>query len=250
MRGPLRQLLIQGGAAAAVFGLGPPLLGLSPRECALYTGAVAGGLAWGLREPTWWRLIHAGFAPLAMFVSRLQLHPLWFLAAFGVLALIGRGAVSTQVPLFLSNRRTVTALETLLKRERALTFVDLGAGLGSTVGPLSLRLAEVRFTGVENSPATFAIGWLRTRGRPHLAWRFQDLFAASVAEADVVYAFLSPAPMAAVWEKVSREMRPGTLFVSNSFPVPGLEPDEVLDADSRPRRPLYCYRIRARAAAG
>ena len=48
--------------------------------------------------------------------------------------------------------------------------------------------------------------------------------------------------MPALWEKVVREMRPGALFVSNSFAVPGVEASEVIEvADARGTR-LYCYR--------
>jgi hypothetical protein len=45
--------------------------------------------------------------------------------------------------------------------------------------------------------------------------------AAPLAGQDVVYAFLSPAPMKQLWAKAQAEMTPGSLFVSNSFPVPG-----------------------------
>ena len=41
---------------------------------------------------------------------------------------------------------------------------------------------------------------------------------------DVIYAYLSPAAMPGLWEKASREMRPGSLLLSNSFEVPGVRP--------------------------
>ncbi len=48
--------------------------------------------------------------------------------------------------------------------------------------------------------------------------------------------------MAELWEKVRREMRPGSLFVSNSFPVPEVEAAQVIEVPHSPRR-LYCYPI-------
>ena len=36
-------------------------------------------------------------------------------------------------------------------------------------------------------------------------------------------------------------MKPGSLFISNSFPVPGATPDQVIEVDCTPPRPLYCY---------
>ncbi|HSX69654.1 MAG TPA: class I SAM-dependent methyltransferase, partial [Pseudomonas sp.] len=46
---------------------------------------------------------------------------------------------------------------------------------------------------------------------------------------DVVYCFLSPAPMAELWTKARSEMRPGSLLISNSFEIPGVAPGEVIE---------------------
>jgi hypothetical protein len=48
--------------------------------------------------------------------------------------------------------------------------------------------------------------------------------------------------MAKLWDKVRREMRPGTLFVSNSFAVPGNEPDRVVPLDGAGSG-LYVWRL-------
>ena len=53
---------------------------------------------------------------------------------------------------------------------------------------------------------------------------YGDFWPRHLGEFDVVYAFLSPAPMPALWAKAVREMRPGSLLVSNTFTVPGQEP--------------------------
>jgi len=66
---------------------------------------------------------------------------------------------------------------------------------------------------------------------------------APLGDFDVVYAVPSPVPMLTLWQKAKREMRPGSLFVSNSFPVPGEVPDQVIEVDCTPPRPLYCYVI-------
>jgi hypothetical protein len=57
-----------------------------------------------------------------------------------------------------------------------------------------------------------------------------------------VYAFLSPVPMAEVWRKATEELRPGSLLVSNSFPVEGVTPDAVIEVPDRRRTRLYLYR--------
>lgn len=246
-----RQLALQGAAAIVVLSLAWPYYGwqasaLPWAETSYAIGCVAFALATVTRQPWWWRLIHLLFLPAVWFTHQLQIDPGWFLAAFVFLLLVYRGALSGQVPLYLSNRETVAALADLVEQRAAgqpLAFVDLGAGLGSTVITLADHLPQVRCTGVENAPLTWLAGRLLGVGRPNLDWQWEDLWQVDLGRHDVVYAFLSPAPMAALWEKVQREMRPGSLFISNSFPVPGVVPTSVIEVPCRPARPLYCYEI-------
>jgi SAM-dependent methyltransferase len=185
--------------------------------------------------------MHGLCMPLAWLVSSLQIDPGWFLLAFILLLLVYRGALSGQIPLYLSNPQTVDALETLLANREAPRFLDLGAGVGSTLIPLADRRPDGEFIGVENAPLTWFIGRLLGLGRPHLHLRWGNLWQTPLADVDVVYAFLSPVPMADLWQKIEREMKPGSLFISNSFPVPGVVPSHIVEVDCTPPRPLYCY---------
>lgn len=243
---PLRQLAIQGAAVILVLSLAWPYYlvrneVLPWRETALIIGGLAFLFATLSRQPAWWRVIHGIFVPLAWLVAQWQIDPGWFLLAFMALLLVYRGAVSGQVPLYLSNGPTVDALQALLAERQASSFLDLGAGIGSTVAPLARRLPDTQFTGIENAPLTWLLGWLRSRGRKNLDWCWGNLWDARLGEHDVVYAFLSPVPMAELWLKARAEMRPGTLLVSNSFPIPDVEPLCVIEVDCLPPRRLYCY---------
>lgn len=243
---PLRQLALQGAAVILVLSLAWPYFGVQGetlpwRETSLAIGGVALLFATLSRQAWWWRLIHACFMPLVWATYQLAIAPGWFLFAAILLLLVYRGALSGQVPLYLSNRHTVQALAELLAARGPCRFIDLGAGLGSTVVPLADNLPEHRFTGVENAPLTWLAGRLLGIGRPNLAWRWGDLWQVDLGAYDVVYAFLSPAPMARLWEKVQAEMKPGSLFISNSFPVPGATPERIIEVACVPPRPLYCY---------
>lgn len=243
---PLRQLALQAAAAFLVLSLAWPYYGMQAqslpwRETALVIGAVAFGLASLTRQPSWWKVMHAAFMPLAWAVTQLDIDPGWFLLAFMLLLLIYRGAVTEQVPLYLTNAATARALAGLVGEGKR--FLDLGAGLGSTLLPLARSYPNAHFTGVENAPLTWAIGWLRTRGRANVEWRWGDLWQADVGDFDVVYAFLSPAPMPALWEKLRAEMKPGSLFISNSFPIPEVDAARIVEVQCNPPRCLYCYRI-------
>jgi len=245
---PIRQLALQGAAVILVLSIAWPYYGFQAaalpwRETSLAIGAAALLFATLSRQPWWWRAIHAAFMPLVWFTHQLAIDPGWFLFAAILLLLVYRGALTGQVPLYLSNRQTVGTLAELLAERGPSRFLDLGAGIGSTTVPLADQFPDSHFTGYENAPLTWLAGFLLSRGRPNLRWRCDDLWQARLDDYDVVYAFLSPAPMPRLWDKVCAEMKPGSLFVSNSFPVPGRAPDRVIEVDCTPPRPLYCYQL-------
>ena len=146
------------------------------------------------------------------------------------------------MPLYLSNADTATALAELIADRPQLRFLDLGAGVGSVLRPLATTRQDAFFTGIENAPATWLAGRLRTAGLANCDWRWGDIWQARLADYDVVYAFLSPAAMPALWQKIETEMPPGSLFISNSFAVPDIEASEIFEVDDGRKTRLYCYR--------
>jgi hypothetical protein len=67
------------------------------------------------------------------------------------------------------------------------------------------------------------------------------MWRADFSQFDYVYTFLSPAAMERIWQKVSREMRPGTTFITNSFPAPHPADEELPIHDDR-NGALYIHR--------
>ncbi|WP_294265586.1 class I SAM-dependent methyltransferase [Propionivibrio sp.] len=246
-RAHLRQLTLQCAAAFTVLSLAWPYFVLRNETLpwpatALAIGAIALLLASLTRQPWWWRLIHMLFAPLAWAIAALSIAPGWFLLAFILLLLVYRGALTDQIPLYLSSKDTAAALAELMSECPGKRFLDLGAGIGSVLRPLARALPEAQFTGIENAPATWLAGYLCTAGLPNCSWHWGDIWRTSLTEYDLVYAFLSPAPMPALWEKVKLEMPSGSLFISNNFPVPGVEASSVVEIDDARQTRLYCYR--------
>lgn len=251
--GPLRQLALQAGAAllalatagvAGVVASDP----LSWGALAVAAGVCAGGVAWLTGQPVWWRVIHFGFLPLAWAVVQLRIEPGWFLAAFVVSLLVFRGAVTGRVPLYLSNARTAARLAQLAEERRAERLIDLGAGIGSVAFRVARARPVMAVTGVENAPLTWAVGEAirRWRGLRAVDWRYGGLWEVGLGGFDLVYAFLSPEPMPALWDKARAEMAPGSLLVSNSFPVPGIEPWSILEVEDDRGTRLYCYLLQGR----
>jgi hypothetical protein len=59
----------------------------------------------------------------------------------------------------------------------------------------------------------------------------------------MVYAFLSPEPMSALWAKANKEMKPGRRFISHSFAVPGVPPDRELPVAGRSGARLLVWKV-------
>lgn len=247
----LKALLAQliGLALAFLLARGGLVGGLWPIVATQAAGATLAAAM--LRSARWWLPIHLGFLPLLVGAQRLSLHPAWYLAAFVALVLVYWTSFRTQVPLYLSNRRTAAAVAGLLPAQPA-RLLDIGAGTGSLLRPLARARPDCRFTGIELAPATWAIGRLLLRGHANVEWLRGDLFSPDWSGYDLVYAFLSPVPMPAVWAKASTEMRPGSMLVSNGFEVPGHEADAVIEVGDRRGTRLLLYRmgVRSRGRSG
>ncbi|MGZ8192207.1 MAG: hypothetical protein ACXWTW_01570 [Methylobacter sp.] len=206
-------------------------------------GLAAAALSRLFRQPLWWLPMHLFFLPAAFSLSLVNLPAGWYLLILAVLSLVFWGTVSGDVPLFVSSPAVADAMMTLVQREQARSFVELGAGIGSVVVPLARSFPLLKIRALERAPLPWLILHGRCRLLPNVAVQNNSLWACDLAEQDLVFAFLSPSVMAQLGEKVRRDMRAGSLFVSSSFPVPDWQPDSVVRLDDRRSTQLYCYRV-------
>ncbi len=215
---PLPVLLALQGAAAALLGM-------------------RFGLAW------WWAPIQL-LLPAAVAAGLWLAVPAWiYLAAFLGLLLVFWNSAGDRVPLFLTNPKTWAELARLLPEKEGFGFIDLGSGLGGTLADLARRRPDGRFTGIETAPIPYVLSKLRICGLPNASLRRSNIWDEDLSRYDVVYCFLSPAPMPALYRKARAEMPPGTLFISNSFTVAGSPADSLVTVDDRRRTELHVWRM-------
>lgn len=196
-----------------------------------------------LGQPYWWLPIHLVFLPALAGAMAWQLPPVWYLAGLLVMLLVFWGTFRGDVPLFLSSLAVALALADIAKRERAKTCVEIGAGIGSVALPLARQCPKLRIVAWERAPLPWLLARWRCRRQANVAVRRLNLWQQSLAGYDLGFAFLSPAVMPQIGDKVRAEMRPGSLFVSSSFAIPDWRPESVIElADPRATR-LYCYRV-------
>ncbi len=213
----------------------------TPFAAALLQGMVA-ALVSARVLPRWWMFLQAIFPILVVLGLLVHLSPLVWLGAFVVVWLINRNSVGERVPLYLSGRFVPETLSTILPA-CPFRFLDLGCGLGGVLARLADKYPTSHFEGIESAPLPWLIAWLRLMRRNNGRVLFGDLWALPLAEYQVVYCFLSPAPMAALWAKACAELRPGSLFVSNTFAISAAPaPHQVLELPDH-TGPLYVWRM-------
>ena len=213
----------------------------APLLLALLQGGLAAIISRKLQAPPWWVPIHLVFVPLAVLVQGAEIAPGWFLAGFVLLLLIFWRTDQSRVPLYLTNHQTAIVVSALLP-SGPCRVLDIGCGDGGLLRQLALARPDGQFLGIEHAPLPWLLAKLRTLNRDNADVRLGDFWSESLADYDVVYAFLSPAPMPRLWARAQTGMKPQALLVSNSFDVPGVAPERTIDVKDRRQTRLFLYR--------
>lgn len=243
----VRALLIQCASLAPTLGIIylAARMGAAPGylHVALAQGLVAALLSARLGLARWWCAIQFAF-PLAVLGARqAALPPALFLGAFLVFLVLFWSTFRTQVPYYPSGRAVRAEVADLLPPAGTPRAIDIGSGFGGLVLELARRRPEGRIEGIELAP----LPWLASRLRAALSRspaRFVrgDYAQLDFGDYDLVFAYLSPAAMPALWRKARAEMKPGAVLASYEFDIPGHAPTEVaLPAGSA--RHLYIWRF-------
>ena len=187
--------------------------------------------------PWWWIPIQASFLPAAWLLRQAD-PPVWpFPVAFAVLAGFYWSTYRTRVPLYLSGAPVWETFASVLPAEAGLRVVDIGAGLGGVMLDIERRRPDCGVDGIEIAPFPWALARLRLALAGSRCRLFRGDYARlDLSAYDVVFAFLSPAAMPALWQQARAQMRPGTRLVSCEFEVPGAPADRALAVPGQSRR--------------
>lgn len=244
----VRALVIQAGVLAGLWLVAQQLPRWVAPPYPLWAWVVAqallaAGVTLLVRLPRWWVWIQL-LLPIVLGVAVWLQLPVWaVMISLAVLWLLFRNALSEQVPLYLSNATTRKALcEAAKTLPHPVRFMDLGCGLGGAVVSMARCPKVVQSSGVETAPLSLWIARWRAR-RASAQVVGLSLWQVDLQGYNLVYAFLSPAPMARLQEKVLDEMPPHSLFVSNSFPLPDVAATEIWQLNDRRGTYLYLYRF-------
>lgn len=113
----------------------------------------------------------------------------------------------------------------LVPESSAPTIVELGCGWGGMMAHLRRLFPSSLITGYEFSPLPFLVSWLRGfwLGKSTIVLR-RDFFKESLGGYQLIICYLSPWHMKKLHSKFLAECKPGTIIISNAFPLPDLVP--------------------------
>lgn len=210
---------------------------------AFFQGTLAAIAARWRGMARWWPPIQFAF-PVAVIVTHaLQPPTEFFLAAFLASAAIFWTTFRTQVPYYPSGRQAQRAVAELLPANQSLHFIDIGSGTGELAIQLSRMRPAYSFTGIELAPLPWLVSTLRALAtQSKVQFLRGDYNKLHLSHYDVVFAYLSPAAMPALWEKARREMKSESLLLSYEFLIPGVSPDVIGMPDKQGRR-LYGWKM-------
>lgn len=241
LQAALIQALIAGPIVACVFLSAAWHVPLSFAGAALLQGALAALLTCRCGLAAWWWPIQLLF-PIALLSAHTRhFSPAALFGAFVFLLLLFWSTFRTQVPFYPSGRAVWRAVADLVPRDRPTRLIDLGSGLGGLVLNLARQRTNCRPYGIELAPLPWLLSALRAKLTGSRAVFLRgDYERLDFADYDVIFAYLSPAAMPALWRKASREMRPATLLVSYEFSIAAKPPDAIVPV--RPAGPaLYVW---------
>ena len=152
----------------------------------------------------------------------------------------------TQGALFVSTtKKRIEAFLDQVPMEKGGLLTDLGCGDGRVLR-MAARRYGVNAVGYELNPMAYIKARMYSLFSRGVHIRFANFYEADISKADVVFCYLFPDVMQKISDKVKSELKPGAVFVSCNFPLPGLAAEKTI----RPRGslhsdPIYIYKTAA-----
>ena len=184
------------------------------------------------RMADWWRWIHLCFPLVVWAMFNAHIPSELYLIGFAVSVSLYWTTFKTQVPFFPSAPRVWREVTQLVPQATPLRLIDIGSGLGDMPMHIAKSRPSSHVEGIEIAPLPWLISVLRAKfRRSGVSFQLGDYRALNFADYDVIFAYLSPAAMLALWDKAQHEMRPGSLLISLDFDIPGVQPNRCIQAE-------------------
>ncbi len=190
----------------------------------------------------WWRYIHLLF-PLSIWAALLlDIPATYFFFGFIVFGGLFWSVFLTQVPFYPSKPEVWHAVAQLLPGQK-IRILEIGSGLGNFGIHVAKFRPESQVEGIEIAPLPYLFSicqaWIR---KSRAQFRLGSYEHVDFGQYELIFAYLSPAAMPALWQKAQAEMKEQSLLVSHEFPVPNQIENQKIDFN-RDNKSCYVYQI-------
>lgn len=131
-------------------------------------------------------------------------------------------AFVTGGPFVPSSKHSVKAMVKLARIKKGQTIYDVGSGDGRVL--FEAAKSGAKAIGIEINPYLVHYTNIRAFLSPYrgsITAQWSNLWKADLRDADVVFVYLIPWKMDILAQKLKKELKPGSLVISNSFIFPG-----------------------------
>ncbi|MBA3046931.1 hypothetical protein KKC83_01940 [Patescibacteria group bacterium] len=119
---------------------------------------------------------------------------------------------------------------------------ELGCGKAGFLRAVELEYPRAELAGVEYSFWPWLIAKIQiSLNKSKIKIKRKNLLKVNLADADLIYCYLSPRLMKDLKEKFGRECKQGTKIISHAFILPDSEPDKIVELESGEN--IYFYTI-------
>jgi len=129
-----------------------------------------------------------------------------------------------------TSRKAAKALVKLIKQYKpdAKIFYDLGCGRGTLTLRIKRELPSLLVYGVDNNPVRILFAALKSKIlRQKIYFKKQNIFQTDLGEINIVYAYLWYDLMPLLEEKLQRELKEGSIVITNTSNFPNWKPKEI-----------------------
>jgi len=157
---------------------------------------------------------------------------------------IAWGTFRTGISPMPSSRRARKAMLLRLPRDLRGRVYDLGSGWGGLAIAIARAHPRSEVIGYEIStvPVLCARVFARLLRVDNVRFERRDFFASDYRDAAAIVTYLFPDGMAKLCMKLEEELPVGTPVISNTFRVPGWEPERTTTMRDFHRTRIYAYR--------
>ncbi|WP_020166521.1 MULTISPECIES: class I SAM-dependent methyltransferase [Methylotenera] len=200
------------------------------------------GFSYIFSMAAWWHVIHGLFPLLVGAMLKYPISQAYYFYGLVFTSALYWSTFRSQVPYFPSNSHVQALVKNIISNKGPVRVIDIGSGLGGLMMQLSKNMPHSSFYGIEIAPLPWVISFLRSKILKSSAkFCYGDYRNLSFADYDVIYAYLSPAVMSAVWQKAAKEMTSGSFLISNEFEIIDKPADLTLQAGPQsPKLYVWC----------